>query len=92
MDKSDIPSLSATELSGLIERKEVSSVEATEAYLERIDDLDFKFHGYLTVCRKVAMEAVKEAEQAIVRGNFWDCQGRGQNVPLGRRNGGPPLR
>ena len=70
MDKPDIPFLSATELSRLIERKEVSPVEATEAYLERIDDVDFKFNAYLTVCRKVAMEAAKEAEQAIVRGNY----------------------
>ena len=40
MDKVDIPFLSATELSRLLETKEVSPVEATEAYLERIDGLD----------------------------------------------------
>jgi Asp-tRNA(Asn)/Glu-tRNA(Gln) amidotransferase A subunit family amidase len=42
MNKSDIPFLSATELSGLIQSKEVSPVEATEAYLERIDQVDDK--------------------------------------------------
>ena len=70
MDKAEIPYLSATELSRLIEAKEVSPVEATEAYLERIDDLDFKFNAYLTVCRSEAMKAAKEAEQAILQGNY----------------------
>ena len=68
MDKADIPYLSATELSRLIESKEVSPVEATEAYLDRIDGLDFKFNAYLTVCRDQAMEAAREAERAIGRG------------------------
>ena len=42
MDESDIPFLSVAELSRLIANKEVSPLEVTEAYLERIDDLDFK--------------------------------------------------
>ena len=70
MEKLDIPFLSATELSRLIETKEVSPVEATEAYLDRIDDLDFKFNAYLTVCRNEALQAAREAERAIVRGNY----------------------
>ena len=70
MDKVDIPFLSATELSRLIESKEVSPVEATEAYLDRIDELDFKFNAYLTVCRNEALQAAREAEQAIVQGNY----------------------
>ena len=45
-------------------------MEATEAYLERIDDLDFKFNAYLTVCRREALQAAQEAEQAIVSGNY----------------------
>ena len=70
MEKADITYLSANELSRLIESKEVSPVEATEAYLERIDQLDFKFNAYLTVCRREALEAAREAEQAIVKGNY----------------------
>ena len=45
MDKADIPFLSATELSRLIQAKEVSPLEATEASLDRIDNLDFKFNA-----------------------------------------------
>ena len=70
MNKSDIPYLSATELSRLIERKEVSSVEATEAYLDRIDDLDFKFNSYFTVTRKEALQAARDADQAIAKGEY----------------------
>ena len=70
MDKGDLCFLSATELSRLIQRKEVSPVEATEAYLDRIDSLDFQFNSYLTVCRKEALQDARKAEKAIVRGNY----------------------
>ena len=70
MDKSDIPFLSAAELSRLIGTKEVSPVEATQAYLDRIDDLDFKFNAYLTVCREQALSDARASEQAIARGNY----------------------
>ena len=51
MDKQDIPFLSVAELGELIRQREVSPVEATAAYLDRIDALNFKFNSYLTVCR-----------------------------------------
>ena len=70
MDKTDIPFLPVTGLSRLIERREVSPVEATEAYLARIDDLDFKFDSYLTVCRKEALRDAREAERAISQGGY----------------------
>ena len=70
MDRSDIPFLSAIELSRLIEKREVSPVEATEAYLDRIDALDFKFNAYLTVTRNEALEAAREAERSIAQGNY----------------------
>ncbi len=70
MDKTQIPFLSAAELSRLIESREVSPVEATEAYLDRIDDLDFKYNSYLTVCREQALEEARGAESAIAQGNY----------------------
>ena len=70
MEKAELPFLSASELSGLIASKEVSPVEATEAYLDRIDDLDFKFNAYITVTREQALQAARDAEQAIARGNY----------------------
>ena len=70
MIKVEIPFLSVAKLSESIRKKEISPVEATKAYLERIDALDFKFNAYLTVCRKEALEAAREAEQAIARGHY----------------------
>ena len=68
MDKSELPFLSASELSQLIASRQVSPVEATEAYLERIDSLDFKFNAYLTVTRQMAMDAARDAEREIAAG------------------------
>ena len=80
MDKADIPFLSATALSRLIKKKEVSPVEATEAYLERIDDLDFKFNSYITVCRKHALQAARQAEQEVLQGDY---RGPMHGIPVG---------
>ena len=70
MDKAEIPFLSASELSRLIASREVSPVEATEAYLDRIDDVDFRFNAYLTVSRELALQQAREAESAIGRGDY----------------------
>ena len=55
MNKSELPFLSASNLSRLIQYKEVSPIEATEAYLDRIESEDFRFHSYLTVMRERAL-------------------------------------
>ncbi len=70
MDKAELPFLSASELSRLIASREVSPVEATEAYLDRIDEVDFKFNAYLTVSRELALRQAREAESAIGRGDY----------------------
>src|SRR5262245_5846675 len=70
MHKAEIPFLSATALGALIRQREVSPVEATEAYLERIAAVDDRLHSYITVCREVALQAAREAEQAIARGEY----------------------
>ena len=79
MDKKDIPFLTATELSNLIAAREVSPVEAAEAYLDRIDDLDFQFNSYLTITREEALRAAREAEQEIMQGNI---RGPMHGVPI----------
>ena len=79
MDRKDIPFLTATELSNLIAAREVSPVEAAEAYLDRIDDLDFQFNSYLTVTREEALRAARQAEQEIMQGNI---RGPMHGVPI----------
>ena len=70
MNPQEIPFLTVAELSRLIESREVSPVEVTQAYLDRIDGLDFKFNSYLTVSRGEALRAAREAEDAITRGEY----------------------
>jgi aspartyl-tRNA(Asn)/glutamyl-tRNA(Gln) amidotransferase subunit A len=70
MEKRHLPWLAITELSSLIEKKDVSPVEVVEAYLERIDRLEARLHAYLTVCREEARRAAREAEQAIIGGQY----------------------
>ncbi|MDA0263116.1 MAG: amidase [Chloroflexi bacterium] len=69
MDKKELPFLTASHLSKLIETKEVSPVEATESYLERITEVDPKLNAYITVTGEQALAAAKQAEQKIAQGN-----------------------
>ncbi len=70
MDKQDIPFLTASQLSRLIASKEVSPVEATQAYLDRIEQLDGKLNSYITVTREQALKSAGEAERAIAAGGY----------------------
>ena len=65
MDKKELPFLTASQLSRLIETKEVSPVEATEAYLDRIEAVDPKLNSYITVPGEQALEAARQAEHEI---------------------------
>ena len=69
MSKAEIPFLSAVELGERIRKREVSPVEATEAYLDRIEQMDGKLNSYITVCRDEALESARRAEAEIGSGN-----------------------
>ena len=70
MQRHELPFLTVAELARLIESREVSPVEVTQAYLDRIDSLDFKFNSYLAVSRREALAAARDAEAAITRGDY----------------------
>jgi aspartyl-tRNA(Asn)/glutamyl-tRNA(Gln) amidotransferase subunit A len=70
MNKADLPFLSAAALGALIRQREVSPLEATEAYLDRIDAIDAKLRSYITVCRDEAIVAARQATQAISQGTY----------------------
>ena len=69
----------ASELAALIADKQASPVELTELYFERIDRLDPQLNAYLTLCRDEAMQAAKDAENAVMRG---DALGALHGVPI----------
>ncbi|KKU49280.1 aspartyl/glutamyl-tRNA amidotransferase subunit A [Candidatus Uhrbacteria bacterium RIFCSPLOWO2_12_FULL_46_10] len=61
-----------------LRQKEFSSVEATQAYLERIDNLNPKLNAYLTVAAAEALAAAKTADERRRRGEDGNLLG----VPL----------
>ena len=70
MDRADIPFLTVAELGELIRSGEVSPVEATEAYLQRIESLNSDIRAYLTVTAEQARQAASEAEAEIAGGQY----------------------
>jgi aspartyl-tRNA(Asn)/glutamyl-tRNA(Gln) amidotransferase subunit A len=58
--------LSIAEASRLMATKELSPVELTRAYLERIDALDAKLHTYITVTADLAIDQARAAEKDIL--------------------------
>ena len=70
MNQQEIPFLSATELAELIKSREVSPVEATEAYLDRIAAVDGKLNSYITVTGDEALAEARAAEAEIAAGNY----------------------
>ena len=77
---SELPLHSVSTLATLIETKEVSPVEVVEAYLQRIDDLDFKFNSFITVLWQRALDEARQAEQEIQAGNY---RGPLHGIPVG---------
>lgn len=61
----DITKLTVVELSGAIARRELSSREVTDAYLERIDDVDGDIGSYITVTRDTALCQAERADEYI---------------------------
>lgn len=80
MNHSDIPFLSATELGGLINAKEITPLEAVDAYLARIEEVDARLNAYITVCGDEAREEARRAGDEIARG---DNRGPLHGVPVG---------
>ena len=66
----DIPFLSATELSGFLQRKEISPVEAVDAYLGRIEQVDPNLNAYITVLATEARQAALDADREIAGGGY----------------------
>ena len=62
--------LSIDEAAGLIERRELSPVELTRAYLDRIEATDHRLHSYIEVLSESATSQARAAEQAIHSGGY----------------------
>ena len=70
MQRNDIPFLTLAELGEHIRNRNVSPVEVTEAYLDRIDSLNSQIRAYLTVTSEMARQAAQDCEKEIAAGNY----------------------
>src|SRR5262249_56911120 len=59
-----------TELAALIQSRQISPVEVTQALLERIAQLDRRYKSYATVMTDHALEAAKVADRDISTGTY----------------------
>ena len=80
MQQAEIPFLTATELGEQIKSRDISPVEAAQAYLDRIDAVDGQLNSYITVCREEALAEARAAEQEIGAGNY---RGPMHGIPVG---------
>src|SRR5438132_5723456 len=68
MHDADLAFLPAHELRALVAGKQISPVEVTALYLQRIEALDGQLNAYLTVTGDLALAAARQAEQAVMAG------------------------
>ena len=70
MQRNEIPFLTVAELGEHIRNRDVSPVEVTEAYLDRIESLNGLIRAYLTVTADIARQAAQVCEDEIAAGNY----------------------
>ena len=58
----------ATELRTKIDNKEISIVELTQLFIDRIQRLNPKLNAFLTICEEQALDAAQEAQQDMEKG------------------------
>ena len=70
MENTAILKLSALEIGKKIKAKEITSVQATQAFLDAIESLDTKYKSYITVCRESALACAAEVDELIAQGKL----------------------
>ena len=69
MYASDVVHMTAHEARGLLDRREVSSVELTQAVLDRIHEVEDKVKAFVTVTDELALEQARRADERIASGD-----------------------
>ena len=64
----DITNLKSWELRDKILNKEISSYEVTEAFLEKIDEVEDEINAFITIDADRALEKAKQVDQKIIEG------------------------
>ena len=67
----EIRNLTAVELGKKIANKEITSVQATKAYLEQIENTEKDINAYITVMAEKALERAEFIDKKIAEGENW---------------------
>jgi aspartyl-tRNA(Asn)/glutamyl-tRNA(Gln) amidotransferase subunit A len=70
VSSTDLHHLSITQAARLIQQRQLSPVELTQAYLDRIETYDPQLNAYLLVTADHAMDAARAAETEIAAGHY----------------------
>ncbi|MDE7279780.1 MAG: Asp-tRNA(Asn)/Glu-tRNA(Gln) amidotransferase subunit GatA, partial [Oscillospiraceae bacterium] len=65
----DITALKIRDMRSMLDKKEISAAELTDAYLERINKIDGSLESYITVTADEARTAAAKSQQIIDGGN-----------------------
>lgn len=71
----DLTLLTASESRSALDNKEISAVELTHAYLQRIEQVEPKLHSYLHMMTDVALAQANDADARIENGEAQDMTG-----------------
>jgi aspartyl-tRNA(Asn)/glutamyl-tRNA(Gln) amidotransferase subunit A len=71
--------LTIREAAALLERRELSPVELTRSFLDRIEAIDPQLHSFITVLPDEALAEARSAEAEILRGGY---RGRLHGIPF----------
>ncbi|MBO0831744.1 MAG: amidase [Actinobacteria bacterium] len=80
---SDLVDLTIAEAAPMIRERELSPVELTAAYLDRIAERNDAYNAYITVTRERAIADAKRAEAEITAGQY---RGALHGVPIGLKD------
>ena len=72
-----------TELGHLLRTRQVSSVELTQMYLDRVERFDDELRSYVTVTAEFALEQAARADEALARG---EAVGPLAGIPLAHKD------
>ena len=78
-DRQELCYLTIPEAALLLESKQLSPVELTQAFLDRIEAVDGGLHSYVTLLPESALEEARAAEAAIQAGEY---RGPLQGIPI----------
>lgn len=82
-DEDDLAFLTVTELSALIHRRQVSSVELTELYLKRLERENETLNCLVTLTPELALKQARQADRELSRGH---SRGPLHGIPWGAKD------